>query len=179
MRTIVKLVMAMVLVLGAVVAAPPPAAADGVADEADLQFDLGNKAFQRKDFEAALAHYLASNRLVRNRNVLFNIAFTYKELRRFPDAYRYFVDALEGEKDQSVRGDIENAMRDIADKVAVLEVQSTPPGAQVYLNRKDLGAVARTPARIGLAAGTYIVIVEAEGYELTQSRPIEVRLGSR
>ncbi|MBP6841472.1 MAG: TonB-dependent receptor, partial [Kofleriaceae bacterium] len=81
--------------------------------------------------------------------------------------------------DQSVRGDIENAMRDIADKVAVLEVQSTPPGAQVYLNRKDLGAIARTPARIGLAAGTYIVIVEAEGYELTQSRPIEVRLGSR
>src|SRR5450631_1519389 len=73
------------------------ARADNLADEAELQFKVGAEAYQKGDFTGALEHFLASNRLVPNRNVLFNIARTYEELKAAPDAYRYYVDALQGE----------------------------------------------------------------------------------
>src|SRR5690242_20154607 len=79
------------------------ARADGVADEAELQFQRGAEAYRKGDFTAALEHFLASNRLVRNRNVMFNIARAYEQLSRFADAYRYYVDALGGEEDAATR----------------------------------------------------------------------------
>ena len=53
------------------------ALADDVADEADAQFNLGAQEYQAGRHERALAHFLASNRLVDNKNVLFNIARCY------------------------------------------------------------------------------------------------------
>src|SRR5215467_8986007 len=77
------------------------ARADGVADEADLQFTVGAEAYSKGEFTSALEHFLASNRLVSNRNVMFNIARAYEQLGRFPDAYRYYVDASRGEASDS------------------------------------------------------------------------------
>jgi tetratricopeptide (TPR) repeat protein len=83
--------------IGTLTAAPGSARADDVADEADHLFTLGAEAYGEKDYKQALAHFLASNRLVRNRNVMFNIARTYEHLRQFADAYRYYQRALDGE----------------------------------------------------------------------------------
>ena len=83
-------------VLGASV---PLAQADDVADEADTQFNLGAEEYQAGNFERALSHFLSSNRLARNKNVLFNIARCYEQLRRFPEAHRYYTRALEAEND--------------------------------------------------------------------------------
>src|SRR5262249_6734806 len=66
-----------------------PVRADDTADEAELHFQLGAERYQAGDFKGALEHFLASNRLVPNRNVLFNIARTYEQLKQSPDAYRY------------------------------------------------------------------------------------------
>ncbi|MEO7092269.1 MAG: hypothetical protein ABI175_03395, partial [Polyangiales bacterium] len=41
----------------------PKALADDVADEADLQFELGAERYKQGDFLGALEHFLASNRL--------------------------------------------------------------------------------------------------------------------
>ena len=82
------LLVALLLVL-VTLALPRAARADDVADEADHLFSLGAERYQDKDYKNALANFLASNRLVRNRNVMFNIARTYEHLRQFADAYRY------------------------------------------------------------------------------------------
>ncbi len=74
-----------------------PAFADGTADEAELHFRLGKEEYRKGQFEAALTHFFLSNRLVSNKNVLFNIAGAYEALSRYADAHRYYVDALEGE----------------------------------------------------------------------------------
>src|SRR5687767_9857485 len=84
--------------------------ADDLADEADLQFTLGAEAYQKGDFRGALEHFLASNRLVPNRNVLYNIARTYEQVKQFPEACRYYTQALDGEKDAAARAKIEAAL---------------------------------------------------------------------
>ncbi|MGZ3473161.1 MAG: PEGA domain-containing protein, partial [Polyangiales bacterium] len=153
----------LMLFLGSVLARP--ALAEDLADEADVQFELGAKKYQAGDYLGALEHFLVSNRLVPNKNVLFNIARCYEQLHRFPDAYRAYERALEAETAPEGRKNLEAAIARIAPKVAILEVTTDPPGATVYLDRKDLGARGETPRKLGLEKGKYKVIVELAGHE--------------
>ncbi len=157
--------------------APRGAIADNLADEAELQFKLGAEAYQKNDFTGALEHFLASNRLVPNRNVLFNIARTYEELKASPDAYRYYVDALQGETRSDQVKRIDDALKRVAPQVAVLKVTTDPPGATVYLDRRDLGARGNTPANLGLASGKHKVLVELAGYEPAERDGVELAVG--
>jgi len=160
------------------VAVPRLGFADGLADEADLQFQICAEAYRKADYTIALEHFLASNRLVANRNVMFNIARSYEQLGRFPESYRYYVDALRGEPDQKIITTVEAALERVTPKVAVVEVNAQPTGAVVYLDRRDLGSVGATPARLGLAGGTYKVIVEAPGYEPYETS-VTAQVGAR
>jgi outer membrane receptor for ferrienterochelin and colicin len=153
------------------------ARADDVADEADLQFQLGAERYEAGDFKGALEHFLASNRLVANKNVLFNIARTYEQLKRAPDAYRYYVLALEGETQPQARKRVEDALARITPNVAILKVETEPPGATVYLDRKDLGPRGNSPRTLGLDSGHHKIIVEKPGYEPAESEIVELKIG--
>src|SRR6185503_16355067 len=153
------------------------ARAEGVADEADLHFQIATEHYQRGEFREALEHFFASNRLVPNKNVVFNIARTFEQLRRFADAHRYYVDALELETNPQTINDINAAIRRITPNVAVLRVETTPPGATIYIDRKDLGARGRAPRPLALPAGRYRVIAELEGYEPATAAEVQARLG--
>lgn len=152
--------------------------ADGNADEADLQFEAGAEAYSKGDFRTALEHFLASNRLVPNRNVIFNIARTYEQLKRFADAHRYYVDALQGETNPQTMSNIQDAIKRIAPNVAVLKIESDPPGATIYIDRKDLGSRGRAPRPLAIAEGKYKVIVELDGYESASAEGIQAKTGS-
>jgi hypothetical protein len=154
-----------------------PARADDLADEADLQFALGTERYEAGAFKEALEHFLASNRLVPNRNVLFNIARTYEQLRRAPDAYRYYVQALEGETNATIRKRTEAAMARITPQVAILKITSQPPGATIYLDRRDLGPRGNAPRTLGLPGGTYRVIAELPGHKPGETGPIDIKIG--
>ncbi len=174
-----RLACALLLALGFSLAAARPARADNLADEADLQFQLGADAYEKADFKVALEHFLTSNRLVPNRNVLFNIARTYEQLHEAPDAYRYYVDALAGETRAAQVRRIHDALARVAPSVAVLKVITQPPGATVYLDRKDLGPRGNTPADLGLPSGHHKVIVELAGYETAIQDSVEVKVGKQ
>ncbi|MBI5532806.1 MAG: TonB-dependent receptor [Deltaproteobacteria bacterium] len=151
--------------------------ADDLADEADLQFQLGADRYDAADYRGALEHFLASNRLVRNRKVIFNIAATYEQLKRLPDAYRYYAEALEGEKDPATRQSVEDALARLRPRVALLTVESDPPGAVVYLDRKDLGARGSTPRTLAFPSGSHKVIVELAGYAPAEAPSVELLVG--
>ncbi len=153
------------------------ARADDLADEADLQFQIGAERYEQKDFKGALEHFLSSNRLVPNKNVLFNIARTYEQLQRAPDAFRYYVLALEGETNPAPRKRVEDALQRISPSVAILKVETDPPGATVYLDRKDLGPRGNSPRTLGLAEGRRKVIVEKAGYEPAESELVSLKIG--
>ena len=138
--------------------------ADGLADEAQVRFELGRASYARHDYLTALQHFLASNRLVPNKNVLYNIARTYQRLGRFPEAFRYFTLSLDQEVDARARKSIASELRGIARQIAVVEVVTTPPGATLYLDRRDLGQVGASPLSLGLAPGSYRLLVERQGF---------------
>jgi outer membrane receptor for ferrienterochelin and colicin len=154
-----------------------PAFADDTADEAELQFQLGAERYQAGDFKGALEHFLQSNRLAPNRNVLFNIARAYEQLRQTPDAFRYYTLARDGETEPTVLKRIDDAVARITPIVAVLKIETDPPGATIYIDRRDLGARGSTPRALGLPAGRYKVIAELAGYERAESPPVDVQLG--
>ncbi len=153
------------------------ARADDVADEADLMFTLGAERYQAGDYPHALAYFLASNRLARNRNVLFNIARCYEQLKQFPEAHRYYSRALEGEPDTAAVARINEALTRISPHIAVLQIVSDPPGARIYLDRKDLGERGTAPQKIALPPAKYRVIAELDGFEEASSEAVEVRVG--
>lgn len=155
-----------------------PAYADDLADEADLAFHMGAERYQAGDFRGALEKFLVSNRLVPNRNVVFNIARCYEQLRDFPNAWRYYEDARQKEPEAEARARIEEALGRVSPHVAVLAVDSDPPGATVYLDREDLGPRGETPRRLGLLPGRYRVIVRRPGHEAATASDVEVREGA-
>ena len=166
------------LALGATLLVGQTARADGLADEAELHFQLATEHYQKGEFRDALEHFLSSNRLVPNKNVVFNIARTFEQLKRYADAHRYYVDALAVETDPKIIGDLNAAILRVAPNVAVIKVETTPPGATVYIDRKDLGSRGRSPRPLGVPEGKYQVLVELEGYESAIVGPIEAKLGS-
>ncbi len=151
--------------------------ADGAADEADLHFQMAAEHYQKGEFRDALEHFLFSNRLVPNKNVVFNIARTYEQLKRYADAHRYYVDALAVETREQTVADLSAAIKRIAPNVAVLRVESSPPGATIYIDRRDLGSRGRAPKPLALPEGKYHVIVELEGHEPATFEGVDIKLG--
>ena len=60
----------------------------------DGSFRRGATLYREGKLEEALGEFLASNRLVPNRNVAFNIAKVFEQLKRFNEAYRWYTDIL-------------------------------------------------------------------------------------
>ncbi|MEZ5323435.1 MAG: PEGA domain-containing protein, partial [Microthrixaceae bacterium] len=75
------------------------------------------------------------------------------------------------------KADVTAALKDLSPKVAVLEVVTDPPGATLYIGRKDLGSVGRAPRPLALAPGKYKVLADLEGYETATSAEVEVVQG--
>lgn len=162
-----------------VLALASTASADGVADEADLHFQVGIAAYRDGDYLGALEHFLASNRLVPNHNVVYNIARTYERLERPAEAYRYYEDALAAESDATTRARIQEALTSLAPSLAIVVVETDPPGATLFVDRQDLGSVGVSPRSLALSAGTHTILAELAGHVLVTSEPLEARVGER
>lgn len=149
-----------------------------IAEEADLHFRLGVGHYRAGRFDNALEHLLMSNRLVPNRNVAFNIARAYEKLGRFEEAFRHYAEYVAFEPDAERRAVGEQAIRNIEDKLALVHLTSTPPGATVYVDRKDLGPRGRTPVSLALPPGEHRVFFELDGHAADEA-DVTVATGER
>src|SRR5690606_30638394 len=144
----------------------------------ELQFQLGATAYQTRSYTSALEHFLASNRLVPNRNVVYNIARSFEQLGRDAEAYRYYVDAKVGAPKADIK-DIDEALERLAPRVAVIDVPTVPDGPTIFVQRKDLGSVGQTPRPLAVEPGDYIIMVELDGYKPAQSESIKLKKGGK
>ena len=140
----------------------------GQADEAQFHFLRGNRAYQEKRFEDALASYYMSNRLVPNRNVQFNIARCLNRLGRYDEAFRAWSTLVNQNFPDKDRKAAQEAIEELRPHLALLAVETTPPGATIYAGRRDLGTLGTTPKNLALRPGKTRIILELEGY-----RPVE------
>src|SRR6267143_2436942 len=129
------------------------ARADSVADEADFRFHRGVNLYGRGRTEDALSEFLASNRLVRNRNVIQNVARCFERLRMYNEAWRWYSELLTEPLPEGERRDLAAALERLQTSLALLRVFTDPPGATVYVDRKDLGARGQTPVTLPLPPG--------------------------
>ena len=171
-----KATLALALALAVLLLAGPGARADSVADEADYRFNRATALYRAGKLEDALGEYLFSNRLVHNKNVLFDIARCYEQLKKFNEAYRWYADIL-GERDLPApeRDSVQAALQRLAPALALARIESDPAGATVYVGRRDLGARGKTPVTLALPPGTQAILLERDGYKPLQEQvPLEV-----
>lgn len=150
------------------VAAAAPARADDTADEAEFRFQRAAEFYGKNKFDEALGEFWASYRLVKNRNVLFNIARCYERTSRHNEAYRYYNDLLSEPMSASEKGAIREALARLKSHVALVRIESEPAGGEIYVDRKDLGARGQAPKVLALPPGRVAVIVELGGYHPSQ-----------
>lgn len=144
-----------------------------LAEEADLQFEQGVAAYRARDYLGALEHLLASNRLVPNKNVVFNIARAYEQLERYPEAYRHYADYRLVETDAARLAAADEALARLRPSVALVRIESDPAGANVYVDRVDLGSRGVTPRVLALEPGPHTLIVRRENfYEATLANAV-------
>jgi outer membrane receptor for ferrienterochelin and colicins len=149
------------------------------AEEADVQFGLGVEAYRDGDYLGAVEHLLASNRLVPNRNVVYNLARAYERLGRLESAWRQYDAYVQLETDPARRAEGVAARDRLAGKVALLYVDSYPSGATVYVDRLELGARGTTPLVMALPSGEHSVFVAAEGYHAVEAQSAQLTAGTR
>ncbi len=142
----------------------PAVRADSIADEADFRFHRAANLYRQGQGEEALGEFLASDRLVRNRNVIFNIARCFEQLSKFNEAYRWYNEIWNDDMPEGDRRDLQEALKRLRPSLALLQVESEPPGATVYVERKDLGARGQTPVTMALPPGKVTAIVELPGF---------------
>jgi outer membrane receptor protein involved in Fe transport len=145
------------------------ASAADVADEAQFHFVRGTQLYRQARFDDALSEFYASNRLVPNRNVRFNIARCLEQLKLYDEAFRAWSALAAGDAAADERAGIQAAIDKLRPHLALLRVTSEPPGAEIYVNRRDLGSLGTTPSLLALPPGKAKVILERAGH-----RPAEV-----
>lgn len=138
--------------------------AEDQADEAQFHFVRGNQFYRQGRFDDALAAYYTSQRLVRNRNVAFNIARCLEQLHLYDEAFRAWSVLEREEQRESERAAIKAAIERLKPHVALVTVTTEPPGAEVFVSRRDLGAVGNTPVRLALPEGRITLLLDAAGY---------------
>lgn len=158
--------LALLTVLFAAVSSLPAAVAraDNTADEADLRFRRGVDAYKAGKYEDALSEFFFSNRLVRNRNVVHNIARCYEQLKMYDEAYRYYREVLADTPRAEDKRPLNESLSRIAPRVALLQVVSTPAGADIFIGRKDLGSLGVAPQTLALPAGRTTVVLALAGH---------------
>lgn len=155
--------------------------------EAQVFFERGNRLFEQSArargarrtelLEEALQAYVATLRIVRSRNALFNAAVVLERLERPNEAFAYLVEylAIEG-LGETERRDGEQRLASIRPRVAVVRIESTPPGAEVYVDRLDLAPRGRTPLELAVPPGRHLVVVRAPHHEDARAE-VEAVLG--
>lgn len=152
---------------------PSNAVADANA-EARFYFERGNEglaramrsrgAARRTAMRAALADYLESLRIVRSKNTVYNLAVVYEELGQLEDSFDYFSEYLRTDINDAERAEATRRIEAVRPRVAVVEVQSMPSGAEVFVDRRDLAARGRTPLSLAVPAGHHTIFLVLAGH---------------
>lgn len=155
-----------------------PAFADPAA-QARFHDELARGHYAKGRYEEALREFFLEQRVSPNPRISFNIALCFQELKRSEEAFLYYSEYLASDDaDVERRAYAERRVQALSPQLALVLVQSEPPGANIYVDKKELGSYGQTPRVIAVPAGEHQIYVELEGYRAATSS-VEARRGEQ
>ncbi len=151
----------------------PPADSKPAATEEDQQakdaYSAGVEHFKAKRYADAIREFNKAYRVDPNPVLVFNMARAFEELEEYDSAIEYYRRYLEMAPESEDSASVADTLRALellkkrsAEAATVtLSVTSTPDGAQIYVNGREVGA---SPMKLELKPGRHFVAVEAKGF---------------
>ena len=143
--------------------------------EARALFEKGNADYARAQtyrgdrkigfLQNALRSYTASQAITRSKNAVYNTAVTLSELQRWDEAYEHLSEYLKHKITNAERSQAQRRLQDLTSKVAIVQVESIPPGASVHIDRQDFLSRGKTPLRTTVLPGEHTLWLQLDGYE--------------
>jgi hypothetical protein len=140
-----------------------------------LQYELGAEHYKQRRWADAAERFAASNRLVPNAGVTFNLAQTFALMKRWTDAYNHYSRYLSFTLSEAERRDGEAAREKLLGRVAVIEISTEPPGIELFVDRVDLGSVGQSPLQLAVEPGERAVIGRTLGHHEAHVSVVTVR----
>jgi len=176
MRRVGALVVALAIFAGsATPAGASPTTWDAAA--ASRFFDArARTAYDRGDFDLALDYFLLEHETAPIASSAFNVATAAEVAERFELAYAFYQTYLSlAAADDSNRGTATQAVRRLEARLALVEITSDPPGAQVYVDTRDHGRFATTPCVVAVEPGQRTIFLSRQGHADAQASVVAVR----
>lgn len=150
--------------------APGGAIADAGAAEGRFFFELGMRDYVNHRYASATERFATSYRASPNPRALFNLAMAAFHAGERPLAFTSFSEYLASDDDDPAHRERARRHRDeLAAELALVRVTTDPPGAALYVGRRERGIAARSPALLPLEEGGEVRILA----ELPGHRPAE------
>jgi len=133
--------------------------------DADILYEAGVSAFDRKRYFEALAFFSQANRLAPSAEVTRLMARTLSALGRYREAfntYERYVTAFE--ISEGVRAEALAEQQRLEEHLALVQITTEPPGAELFVESETAGNVGTSPRRVA-------VRLFAGDAEVTKAKP--------
>ena len=146
------------------------------AAQARFHDQLARTYYNARSFEAALREFFLEQRVSPNPRIAYNIALCFQDLDRREEAFLYFGEYLASDdSDPERRSYAERTVESLKRRTARVLVRSEPPGAEVYVDRREHGSYGKTPKVLAIPPGDHEVWVELDGYRVATGKIIARR----
>lgn len=152
------------LVLAAVSCVGALARADDAA-ESRFYDGVARDAYTHRRWDDAIEGFLRAHRAAPSARLLYNVALAAELAHRDELAFAYYEEYLaQPDADASRRDDASRRHEALGARLALVRVETSPPGAAIYADRRDLGSLGTTPRVIALPAGAHHLELALDGH---------------
>ena len=160
-----------------------PAAVTGLSTgdqmRLDALWDEGDQLYGTGRYKEAIEKYLAAYEILPKSDLLYSVATAYQQLENWQDCVTYMDRFLADAKPGPKRDRAENSRKSCDARIVrdqLLNIDSDPPGAQVYVDDRERGVQGSTPYRNYVRPGAHVIWVELKGYEpIKQEIEVQVK----
>jgi outer membrane receptor for ferrienterochelin and colicins len=130
--------------------------------------DQAREAFAARRYPAALQYFLLVDRATPSPGAAYNVAVTAQTTGDLKLAFAYLASYLESDdQDAARREDADRRATTLRAGLALVRVESDPPGATLYVDQREYGSYGTTPRTIAVDPGEHKLLLDLAGHHST------------
>ena len=138
------------------------------AQSAKRLLAVGNRLFAAGDYRAAYEAFSTGNAKRKSAVFLRNMAYCKLKLYQHREALELLQRYLKKYKGARDASKLRQTVQTLAEVIQTkISIDSSPPGAEIYIDAEAAGKVGTTPHKISIEPGTHTVILRKTGFEPT------------